>query len=150
MSDLPIPDGFQPIKRLAAFLDMIGPIYVRSEGKARIVAVRIAEKHLNMRGIAHGGMLVSLADSALGINLSYSSEPPKSMVTVSLATDFLEPAKLDDWLEAHVQVQRVGAHLAFANCNLMVGEKCVLRASGVFFILPSAATPIPSNERFDG
>ena len=150
MSELSVPEGFRPLNRVAAFLDMIGPIYVKSEGKSRIVAVHIQEKHLNMRGIAHGGMLVSLADSALGINLSYYSEPPKPMVTVSLSTDFLEPAKLGDWLEAHVSVQRMGVHLAFANCNLHVGRKSVLRASGVFFILSSVATPISSKERFDG
>jgi uncharacterized protein (TIGR00369 family) len=150
MSELPVPEGFQPIKRLAPFLDMIGPIYVKSVGKSRIVAVRVAEKHLNMRRIAHGGMLVSLADSALGINLSYYSDPPKAMVTVNLTTDFLEPAKLDDWLEAHVQIQRMGMHLAFASCNLLVGTKTVLRASGVFFILHLGEAPMPSKERFDG
>lgn len=150
MTESSVPDGFQPIKRLAPYLDMIGPIYVKSEGKSRIVAVRIGEKHMNMRGIAHGGMLVSLADSALGINLSYYNDTPKPMVTVNLSTDFLQPAVIGDWLEAHVTVQRVGAHLAFANCTLQVAEKLVLRASGVFFILANAAAPMASKERFDG
>ncbi len=150
MNELAVPEGFQPLKRLAAFLDMIGPIYVKSVGKSRIVAIRIAEKHLNMRGIAHGGMLVTLADSALGINLSYHDEPPRPMVTVNLSTDFLEPAQLGEWLEAHVKVQRMGAHLAFASCNLQVADKVVLRASGVFFILAGAAPPLPGKERFDG
>lgn len=150
MSDLSVPEGFKPLKHLAAFLEMIGPIYAKSAGKSRIIGMRVEEKHMNMRGIAHGGLLVTLADSALGINLSYHSEPPKPMVTVSLSTDFLEPAKVGDWLEAHVTVQRMGVHLAFANCNLCVGKKSVLRASGVFFILAAAPGPVPSDERFDG
>jgi hypothetical protein len=33
---------------------------------------------------------------------------------------------------------------------LMVGDKCVLRASGIFFTLQSAAAPISGKERFDG
>lgn len=37
-----------------------------------------------------------------------------------------------DWVEAHVDVQRIGSRLAFANCYLMVGERRILRASGVF------------------
>jgi acyl-coenzyme A thioesterase 13 len=149
MHDTSIPEGFTPIKRLAAFMDMLGPIYVKSVGRSRIVALRIAEKHLNNAGIAHGGMLVTLADSALGINISYHEDPPRRMVTVNLSTDFLQPARLGDWLEAHVTVQRVGMHLAFASCDLKCGQKQVLRASGVFAIL-AAGAQIPSSERFDG
>jgi acyl-coenzyme A thioesterase PaaI-like protein len=94
-------------------------------------------------------MLVTLADSALGINLSYHEEPPRRMVTVNLSTDFLQPARLGDWIEAHVTVQRMGMHLAFASCNLQCGQKLVLRASGVFAIIQSGAAP-PSEDRFDG
>ena len=150
MSELSVPEGFRPLKHVAAFLDMIGPIYVKREGKSIIVAVRVEDRHLNMRKIAHGGLLVTLADSALGINLYCFGEPPKPMVTVSLSTDFLEPAQAGDWLEAHVSVQRAGTHLAFANCNLRAGSKTVLRASGVFFILPAGAPSIPGEARFDG
>jgi uncharacterized protein (TIGR00369 family) len=149
MTEKSVPEGFVPLKRVAPFLDMIGPIYVKSVGKKRIVAIRLAEKHMNMRNIAHGGTLVTIADSALGINLSYYEEPPRPMVTVNLTTDFLQPARNGDWLEAHVSVQRLGVHLAFASCNLMVGEKHVLRASGVFMILQGVAQ-IPGKERFDG
>jgi uncharacterized protein (TIGR00369 family) len=149
MTELPIPEGFKPIKRLAAFMDMLGPIYVKTIGKSRIVGLRIADKHMNMAGIAHGGMLVTLADSALGINLSYHEEPPRRMVTVNLSTDFLQPARLGDWVEAHVTVQRMGLHLAFASCNLQSGQRNLLRASGVFAIIQSGTT-LPSTERFDG
>lgn len=149
MTEAAVPEGFQPLKRVAPFLEMIGPIYVKSVENSRIIAIRVAEKHLNMRGIVHGGMLITLADSALGINLSYSREPPRPMVTVNLSTDFLEPAMLGDWVEAHVRIQRSGMHLAFANCMLQVGKKSILRASGVFFVL-SGTTPFTAKERFDG
>ncbi len=144
-----IPPGFSLVKRTGPFLDLFGPVYVKIDGKARIVGVRVMDKHLNTRGIAHGGMLVTLADSALGINLAYYDEPPRPMVTVSLSTDFLNPAQLGDWIEAHVTVQRMGVHLAFASCNLMVEGRVILRASGVFAIL-GAGVPVPSKERFDG
>lgn len=149
MSELPIPEGFTPIKRLAPFLEMLGPVYIKTVENSRIVALRIAEKHLNMRRIAHGGMLVSLADSALGINLSYYNDPPKPMVTVNLSTDFMEPALLGEWVEAHVNVQRFGKTLAFASCNLKAGAKGVLRASGVFAILPGTVQ-LAAKDRFDG
>ena len=149
MSDESVPEGFQVLRRTAAFLEMLGPIYFKSVGRSRVVALRVAPKHLNNAGIAHGGMLITFADSALGINLSYHDDPPRRMVTVNLSTDFLQPAMPGDWLEAHVTIHRVGQHLAFASCILQSGDKQILRASGVFAILPSAA-PLPSKERFDG
>jgi len=145
----PIPPGFVPISRTGPFLDLFGPVYTKDEGSSTIVAVRVGDKHLNTLGIAHGGMLVTLADSALGINLSRALDVPRPMVTVNLSTDFLQPARRGDWLEAHVQVQRVGVHLAFASCHLKVGDRLILRASGVFAII-GPEVPLPAREDFDG
>ncbi len=149
MNQTSIPAGFEPAKRVGPFLDLFGPIYVKRDGERRIVATRVVEKHLNTRGIVHGGMLVTLADSALGINLAYFGDPPRPMVTVSLTTDFVYAANLGDWIEAHADIQKIGARLAFANCYLQVGDKRILRASGVFAIV-AASTSIPGEERFDG
>jgi uncharacterized protein (TIGR00369 family) len=141
-----VPDGFQPLRRGGPFLRSLGPLYYRQDGDRIVVALRVDEQHLNTRAIAHGGMLVTLADSALGIVLSMSRAPPHPMVTVSLTTDFLEPARLGDWLEAHVEIERVGARLAFARCHLAVGERRVLRASGVFALV----APHRPKEDFEG
>jgi len=135
---LPIPDGFRLIQRGGPFLTMLGPLYYKQDEQGHsIIAMRIEEKHLNIRDIAHGGMLVTLADSALGIALSKTSKPPLAMVTVSLTTDFADSAQRSDWVEAHVDIQRIGKRLAYANCYLHVGEKRILRASGVFALMPA-------------
>jgi len=140
------PEGWKPLKRGGAFLHLFGPLFFRKVDGQPVVALRVLEKHLNTRGIAHGGMLVTLADSALGIVLSMSRSPPQPMVTVSLTTDFVEAARDGDWVEAHVDIQRVGGRLAFANCYLVVGERRILRASGVFALMP----PARPKEEFEG
>ena len=58
------PDGFAPLFRTSPFLDVLGPFYHRRDGRALILGVRIAEKHCNARGTAHGGLLMTLADIA--------------------------------------------------------------------------------------
>ena len=58
------------------------------------------------------------------------------MVTVSLTTDFIESAVPGDWVEAHVDVLRIGSRLAYANCHLLVGERRILSASAVFAVVP--------------
>jgi uncharacterized protein (TIGR00369 family) len=141
-----IPEGFTPLNRGGPFLAQLGPLYLKKTGDQYIIGLRIEERHTNIRGIAHGGMLLTLADSALGIVLSSSRTPPQPMVTVNLSTDFVECANPGDWVEAHVDIQRVGKRLAFANCYLRVGERRILRASGVFALMP----PVKPKENFEG
>jgi uncharacterized protein (TIGR00369 family) len=113
----------------------LGDLYCRRNDGEIVIAMRIEERHTNMRGIAHGGMLSSLADSALGLGLALHCEGRHSFVTVNLSTDFVDAARPGDWVEAHVDVQKVGGRVAFANCFLQVGERRILRASGVFAVM---------------
>jgi uncharacterized protein (TIGR00369 family) len=141
-----VPEGFKQVERGGPFLRSLGPVYLKKEGEQPIVGFRLEERHLNTRGIAHGGMLMTLADSALGIVLAMSLTPPQPMVTVSLTADFADSAHLGDWIEARVDVQKVGMRLAFANCYLHVGDRRILRASGVFARMP----PLRPKETFEG
>jgi uncharacterized protein (TIGR00369 family) len=129
------PPGFAVLRRGGPFMAGLGPLYCRrSDGKI-VIALCIDERHTNMRGIAHGGMLATLADGALGIGLTLACDDKVSFVTVNLSTDFVAAAHPGDWVEAHIDIQRVGKRMAFANCYLQVGEERILRASGVFAVM---------------
>ncbi|WP_119157156.1 PaaI family thioesterase [Caldimonas tepidiphila] len=148
LSPAPIPDGFEPaFVDTDTFIGLCGPLYVRERDDGPpVLAMRIADKHLNLRGIAHGGLLATLADTALGYVLNRARGAQLSLVTASLTTDFAEAARLGDWVEAYVDIQRVGSRMAFANAYLHVGERRILRASGVF----AAVTPLPQGSGTDG
>lgn len=130
-----IPPGFERLKRGGPYMANLGELYCSRENGAIIIAMRITEQHTNMRGIAHGGMLTSLADSALGLGLTMHCEGRQSFVTVNLGCDFVDAARPGDWVEAHVDIQKLGGRVAFANCFLQVGAKRILRASGVFAVM---------------
>jgi uncharacterized protein (TIGR00369 family) len=130
-----VPEGFERLKRGGPYMANLGDLYCRRDGGAIVIAMRITERHTNMRGIAHGGMLASLADSALGLGLSLSCDGRHSFVTANLSTDFIDAARPGDWAAAHVRVGRIGTRMAFAECDLMVGDKRLLRASGVFAVM---------------
>ena len=141
-----IPEGFRALQRGSSpFLSSLGPLYAKTEVSGIVIGLRIGEKHLNTRGVAHGGMLVTLADSALGIAIAMSRSPPHPMVTVNLSADFADAAREGDWVEARVDVQKIGKRLAFASCHLWVGEKRILRASGIFAHVP----PVPREGPFE-
>ncbi|HYG44536.1 MAG TPA: PaaI family thioesterase [Bordetella sp.] len=128
-----LPEGFAAIERGGPFFQTLGPAYMRQEASGPIVlAIRIHARHTNMRGAAHGGMLVTLADGALNANLQQHYPPQQALVTVSLGTNFLAPVHVGDWVEAHVRVSRAGRRLCFAECELLVRERVVLRANSVF------------------
>ncbi len=132
MQDNP-PPGFEPLFRTSPFLDTIGPVFSRRDPeRGLVVGLRIAAKHANARGIAHGGLLVTLADIALGYHMAFSQDPPAGLITASLTADFAGVAKVGDWVEVHVDVQKLGGRLAFANAYLAVDGERIVRASAVF------------------
>jgi len=128
-----IPEGFTPLHRGSGpYLSALGPLYGKREAAGLVIGLRIDERHLNTRGVAHGGMLVTFADSALGIVLAMTHDPPRPMATVSLSADFAAAAHAGDWVEARVDVEKLGHRLAFATCHLWIKGKRIFRASGVF------------------
>jgi acyl-coenzyme A thioesterase 13 len=130
-----VPQGFEPIFRTSPFLDLLGPIYNKKSDGGLVIGLRAERKHCNARDLVHGGVFSSLADIALGYNAAYQGKEPTPMVTASLTIDYAGSAKLGDWIEIHVDVQKVGRTMAFANCYFTVDSKRIVRASGVFGIV---------------
>ena len=127
------PPGFEPLFRSSPFLETVGPFFYRKEPDGGfIVAVRVLPKHANARGSAHGGLLLTLLDIALGYRAAFSQEPPAALTTASISADFVGSPKLGDWVEAHVDVHKVGSRLAFANAFLVVNGERLVRANAVF------------------
>jgi acyl-coenzyme A thioesterase 13 len=134
-----VPEGFVPLFRTSPALDLIGPIYSKGTSDDLVIGMRVEAKHCNGRGTAHGGILATLADVALGYTIAFSTNPPTAAVTINLALDYAGMAKLGDWLEIASTIQRHGSRLAFANCYIGVGDERIVRASAVFAIATSNA-----------
>lgn len=135
MSDrLSIPEGFSPVSRTSPYADLIGPVFRKSEANGLVFAIRAEDKHCNVRGQVHGGLLGTLADIAMGYSTAFSSEPPTAVVTVNLSIDYAGKADKGDWIEVRTDIQKVGRSLAFANCYFHVGSKRIARASAVFSV----------------
>lgn len=129
-----IPREFRPLLRNSPVLELIGPLYCRGEGVDLVIGLLVEAKHCNARGTVHGGILATLADVALGYTMAFSSTPPANLVTANLTLDFAGTAKVGDWLEAHVDVQKQGSRLSFANCYISMNERRIVRASAVFLV----------------
>ncbi len=145
------PAGFVPMQSGGPYFTQLGPMYMRrAPGFAVVMGLRLGARHTNILGIAHGGMLATFADGALGSGLAFAHDPARprvAMVTVSLSTDFLGAAHPGAWLEASVRVRKQGSRIAFAECDLHADGRPVLRCSGVFAV---SHLPLPGATSNDG
>ncbi|WP_144638025.1 PaaI family thioesterase [Bordetella genomosp. 13] len=108
----------------------LGPLYW--DPSRNVLAVRIAPSHANVHGIAHGGFLATLVDCALGTVLV--EETGTAVVTAQMALDYLSSVKMDDWVEAHVTIDKRGRRLIYATCHLKVGDRNALKANAIFAV----------------
>lgn len=126
------PSGYTLMSGLSPFNALVGPLYERRRDDGVSIGLRIEAKHTNSRGICHGGVLATLADLALGYAMLANSAGKAGFVTAHLAVDYAGSAQVGDWIVSDVEIQRVGARLAFANCYLVVEQRRIVRASAIF------------------
>lgn len=130
------PPGFVPFKAPSPYVQQLGPMFCRAEPDGRAtLGLRLRDEHANLHGIAHGGMLATVVDNALGWNTASLGHP---VVTVHLAIDFLQSARVGAWLEAGIEYRRQGGRLTFADVLLYADGVCVVRATGILSAMPRA------------
>ena len=127
--------GFEPWPRTSPFGDAAGPLLFRSDGDALTFAVSVEQRHTNATGGAHGGMLSTFADLALGYAAACSTDPPTPMRTVALTIDYIGPVAVGDQLTASPRVLRVGKRLAQATAIVFARGVPVARASATLAVV---------------
>lgn len=144
MDDTPaaVPPGYVLLTRLAPFMAHAGPVYERiDEAGTRSFGFRAADKHGNLGGITHGGMIATFADTILG---QFEKRDFGQMtVTVRLVIDYVGPARLGDWIEGRSRVVRRTCTLVFAEGEIFCGRHAVARCSAVFRLLDRLLEPPP-------
>ncbi len=128
------PSDFEPAQFAKGFLDRAGAYYLRRDPEGIVVGLRVEAGHLNYVGMVHGGVLTTLADVAMSLQLHQLEVPSLSPVTNSLTTNFLGAARLGDWLEAHTRIDQIGKRLAHTSGQIRRGEDLIMTMTGVFSI----------------
>lgn len=95
--------------------------------------VRVQKRHCNSKGITHGGMLMAFADGLLGTAVYL--ETKTVALTARMNSDFLSSARPGDWLEGTAWVTKATRSVVFCEAELRVGERLVLKATGVFKLM---------------
>ena len=91
-------------------LDSIG------DGKA-VMSLRVMDRHLQIHGVVHGGVLASLADTA-GAMATYPQLPRGTrLATVEMTINYLEAVDRGPII-AEARVLRLGRTLAVTECEI--------------------------------
>lgn len=138
MSEDSIPDGFEPANFSPGFLDHGGPYYLKRAGERHLVGLRMLDQHMNYRDMAHGGVLSTFADVAMSWQVHASEDPPLPVSTITLAVNFLAPARLGDWLVADMRIDRLGKRVAYCSGHILRGEEVLATATASFAVIRKA------------
>ena len=140
MTSTAIPDGYAPHFRKSPFTDPWEPLYSQRTERAVILGLRLAKPHTNSRGLIHGGLIAALADNAMGYScaqvMSGVMGGPSSLVTISLAVDFIGTAQIGQWLAVESEVIRTGHTICFAQSLIKADEAVIARANATFRVVP--------------
>src|SRR5258705_10030431 len=115
MTTTETPQGFDRQTRRSPLTDPWEPIYSRQTPDAIILGLRLATPHTNARGFAHGGLIAALADKAMGHSCGHKMRSgTHSLVTVSMAIDFISSGQIGQWLTVETDVIKTGNTICFA------------------------------------
>ena len=110
---------------------LIGPLLARREGGTWVHGIAVEARHLNARGVVHGGLIASLADQALGMAV-WDAAGRQPCATVQLNLHYVTAAREGDFLTVHSELIRVTRSVVFVRGLVNAGERTVAMADGVW------------------
>ena len=114
-----------------AFESHAGPFYFRTDDDGRAVcAFRAEQRHMNGGGFMHGGCLMTFADFAM-FSIAHEEMRDSHAVTLSMTSDFLEPSRVGQWMEARGEVTRAGGKTVFVRGTITADGKPVFTFTGI-------------------
>lgn len=121
---------------------LVGFHPVEIEAGRAVIEVETGDDHLNPNGRAHGGLIATIADSAMGLaHISTLNEGEQS-ATVELKVNYLRAAG-PSRLRATGTVVKNGRTLAYVECDVLDGEgRLIARASGTFIRLTPSSSGV--------
>lgn len=104
-----------------------------SEGSAQF-AVATEKRHSNAIGLVQGGLMMSLADAAMGNAVRTLGV---NGVTVDITGSYVKPAPFGGMLRAEGLVIKANRTLVYAQARVYCEDSLLLLAQGTFFIKES-------------
>ena len=111
-----------------------GPFYLGNQDGKTILSIRVGLSQCNSNLVAHGGLLMTLADLAV-CHEACKGDEYGSSVTVSLTANFQKPAPEGALLEAFPTLNHRTKRMAFVNCEILADNIPVFSCSSIIRVM---------------
>ena len=135
MSTLPPKlSDYTETKLIDPFEIYVGPAHETGPKGARRFAFLVDKRHVNLRGVLHGGMCMTFADLALG-QAAWDACDHASVVTLNMQSQFLRSVRLGDVVEVLPVVTRQTRSILFIRGDFQVDGETAFSCASVWKIL---------------
>lgn len=135
-------DPLEEMRALVAdspFYRWSGMALADAEDGSVTVALELADHHLNLQGLAHGGVIATLADAAMGLSLRTTLEAGRRHVSVEIGVHYLRPVTRGR-VRAIGRAVRVGREIAYAQADVLdANDRLLARADGTYSVTRTKA-----------
>ena len=100
-----------------------------------VLQVHVDERHKQVHGVVHGGVLAALADTAGGLATYMACPRGTRVATIEMKINYLESVE-GGIVHAEARVVRLGAHIAVVDCDVRDDRRLVGKALMTFFVGP--------------
>lgn len=128
------PPGYTQTGLVDPFEIHVGPIFERDDNGTRRFLLIADERHVNGRGVVHGGMLMTFADLALG-QAVWDATDKAAVVTIGMQSQFLKSARAGDRIEVTPELVRRTRSLVFMRGDFTVRGETIYSATSVWKLL---------------
>ncbi len=132
-----MPDASDDLAALVAdspFYRWTGMRVAAAEPGSVTLTLDLEEHHANLQGFAHGGVLATLADAAMGLSVRSALEPGRRHVTIELGVHYLRAVRTGR-VTANGRAVRIGREIAYAEAAITDERGTDLaRASGTYSV----------------
>lgn len=100
-----------------------------------VIAVTVEPHHLNQAGNLHGGVIASLADTAMGMSGTWHADPGqwRLALTLSLNINYMAAIAPGTEVRAVARTRGGGSKIFMASCDLLdAQDRLLASAEGVF------------------
>lgn len=113
------------------FMQIAGPFFYKEDGLNMHFLFPTGDQHKNLRGVVQGGALMTFTDRAYGA-LARHATGIKATATIQFNYNFIDAVQLGEVVELTPQITKATKSMVFLNGQLMVGERIVGFATGVW------------------
>jgi uncharacterized protein (TIGR00369 family) len=127
-------DALRALVADAPFYRWSGMAIADAEEGSVTLALELADHHLNIQGVAHGGVIATLADAAMGLSLRSALERGRRHVSVEIGVHYLRPVTRGR-VRAIGRAVRIGREIAYAQADVVDGnDRLLARADGTYSV----------------